>query len=115
MQNEANRFDSNDITTNKGISILSYLSILVLVPLLAAKNSPFARFHANQGLLLLILSVSSTILNGILSTVHLGWIGWIVSSVIGIFTFVCMILGIVNAAQGRAVRLPIIGNIEILH
>ena len=33
------------------MAILAYFGILVLIPILAAKDSKFARFHANQGLL----------------------------------------------------------------
>ena len=45
-------FDNQDIQNNKIMAILSYFGILVLVPILAAKESKFARFHANQGLIL---------------------------------------------------------------
>lgn len=47
-----------DAQQNKAMGILAYLSWLVLVPLLAAKNSPFARFHANQGLALAIVEIA---------------------------------------------------------
>lgn len=50
-------FDPGDIEQNKVMALLSYLGILVLVPLLAAKELRFARFHANQGLVLLIALV----------------------------------------------------------
>ena len=38
-----------DVQNNKVMAVLSYIGILVLIPILAAKESPFARFHANQG------------------------------------------------------------------
>ena len=44
----------SDVQENKVMGILAYLSFLVLIPLFAAKESPFARFHTNQGLVLAI-------------------------------------------------------------
>ena len=41
---------------NKVMAILSYFGILVLIPIFAAKDDAFARYHANQGLVLLIAS-----------------------------------------------------------
>ena len=48
------QFDKADVEQNKVMAILAYFGILVLIPILAAKDSKFARFHANQGLLLCI-------------------------------------------------------------
>ena len=45
-------YDPRDIQENRGWGILSYFGFLVLIPIFAARNSYFARFHANQGLVL---------------------------------------------------------------
>jgi uncharacterized membrane protein len=93
--------DKKDAEENKIFAVLSYLSVLVLVPLLAKKESKFAMFHAKQGLVLLI-----------------GWIaGWILSFVfigfiIDIVLIVFSIWGIVNAATGKYVKLPLIGDLS---
>ncbi|MBP9752055.1 MAG: hypothetical protein KBD19_04305 [Candidatus Moranbacteria bacterium] len=47
-------FDAKDIEENKYVAALAYLWILFLVPLLIKKESPFAQFHAKQGLVLTI-------------------------------------------------------------
>ena len=94
-------FDEKDIADNKVYAILSYIWILFLVPLLAAKESKFARFHANQGLVLFIASI----ICGIIPIV-----GWI----LGIVVLVLEIIGIVNAAQGKAKEVPIVGKIKLL-
>ena len=52
-----------DIENNKIISGLSYLGILFFLPLVAAPNSRFGKFHANQSLVLLISSVCVQILS----------------------------------------------------
>ena len=103
-------FDQADINSNKVMAILAYLSILVLIPLFAAKNSKFARFHTNQGLVLLIAGIIVNILGSIFNKIHLGFIGWLLD--VAVFVFV--IIGIINAAQGKAKELPFIGKYKIL-
>ena len=41
--------DPNDVQSNKVMAILAYFGILFLIPLLAAKESAYARYHTNQG------------------------------------------------------------------
>lgn len=101
-------FDAKDIEDNKILSLFSYLGILFLIPLLAAPNSKFARFHTNQGLVLFI----ANIIVSVIAVIPL--LGWIVGGIASIVTFVLMILGIVNAVTGKAKDLPIIGKIRIL-
>ena len=108
-------FDASDIENNKVMGILAYISILVLVPILVAKESKFARFHANQGLVLFIASIVSGIIIGILGMFpFIGWIFRLAGAAIEIITIVLMVIGIVNAANGKAKELPIIGSIKIL-
>ena len=86
----------------------------------AAKESPFARFHANQGLVLLIAEAAYGIAVAILSAIFLAislrlWL--VINTILGILWIafaVWAILGIVNAAQGEMKPLPIIGGIKIL-
>lgn len=108
-------FDRQDIQNNKAMGILAYLGILVLIPIFAAKDSKFARFHANQGLLLAIAEVGSSFICGILSRIP--WIGWTFNGLqwaVYIACTVFTILGIINAAKGQAKELPLIGKIKIL-
>ena len=105
-------FDPADIQNNKVMAVLAYIGILFLIPLLAAKDSKFARFHANQGLILFLAGIVASIASGIL--VWIPVIGWLISILLSIALLVFMILGIVNAAQGKAKELPLIGGIKIL-
>ena len=63
---------SCDVESNKAMAVLSYLGILVLVPLLGAKNSPFARFHTNQGLILCIATILYSV--AMTSNIHINFI-----------------------------------------
>ena len=101
------------------MAILAYLGILVLVPIFAAPQSKFARYHANQGLLLCIASIAFSVVYFILSAIILA-ISWrlhFIVSIIGLCGLVflaLMIIGIINAANGKAKELPVIGKFRLL-
>lgn len=99
---------ANDVEENKLISILCYFGILFLIPYLVKPDSPFVKFHSNQGLVLLIASVAL----GVVSRIP--YLGWLVGAVGGIFVFVCFIMGIINVCNGATKELPLIGKIQIL-
>ncbi|NLO09471.1 MAG: hypothetical protein GX129_06325 [Clostridiales bacterium] len=119
-------YDAKDIADNKVMALLSYLGILVLIPMFAAPNSKFTRFHVRQGFTLFLAYIGLFIVNfllGMIKTTHYVWgvpyqatpgivvfIGWL----LGIPLFILSILGIINAYQGRAKELPIIGKFKIL-
>ena len=98
-----------DAAANKGISILCYFGILLLIPLLTQPDSPFVKFHSNQGLVLLLLWVAL----GVVAAIPI--IGWIVSAVGYVFSFVCFIMGIINVCNGDTKELPLIGSIKLLN
>ena len=97
---------------NKLLAAISYIGILFLVPLLAAKDDAFARYHANQGLVLFIANIAAAIAGFILGFIPV--IGIIVAWIIRIALFVLMILGINNALKGEMKPLPLIGGIEMI-
>lgn len=108
-------FDAQDIEQNKVFAILAYISWLVLVPMFASKESKFAKFHANQGLVLAIAEIICWVVLGILRKLPL--IGWIFGIAETLFSLVCLLfalIGIINAANGRAKELPIVGKFKIL-
>ncbi len=105
-------YDAHDIENNKVFAILSYISILFVVGLIAAPKSKFARFHANQGLVLFIIETALGIVSGIV--VFIPVVSGIVSAVVGLISLVYMVIGICNSASGKAKELPVIGGISIL-
>ena len=104
-------YSADDIANNKALAILSYFNLLVLIPIFVGKNSRFATFHANQGLILAIAQLALWIVN-----IFLGWIGLIrlAKNLLSLVIAVFAIIGIVNAAQGKAKELPLIGGINFL-
>ncbi len=109
----------NDISNNKAMAVLSYIGLLVLVPILAAPKSRFARFHANQGLILLILEVIWLVASGIISAVlsiALPWLHFLAGllGIVNVLFLILMIIGIVNAANGEMKELPVIGGFQLI-
>lgn len=113
------QYHPQDIDDNKVLALFSYLGILFLIPLLAAPNSQYAKFHTNQGLILFIVEIAYAVLVTILSIIFsfipvVRTIMSIVFSIIWIIPFVFAIIGIVNTLNGKAKELPLIGKYRIL-
>ena len=101
---------TNSNSQNKALAIIGYIvPILFFIPLLTdAKNDPFAKFHTNQQLNLLIFWVAINLVNII---PLLGQLVFLVGIVVG---FVLMIMGVMNAANNRQKELPLIGKFQLI-
>lgn len=111
--------DKADVEANKVMAILSYLGILVLIPIFGAKESKFARFHANQGLILCLAAIGYSVAYSILSSIILAisWRLYFLVSILGFLSLVFLVLaviGIINAANGQTKELPVIGKYRII-
>ena len=118
--NTTGEFDPNDISQNKAMAVLSYLAILVLIPILAAPESKFARYHANQGLTLFITEIAYVIVESVLGLIFglIPVVGGILNGILGLVHIVFLVwaaLGIINAANGEAKELPLIGKFSELY
>lgn len=100
-------YTPEDIEKNKTMAGLAYL--LFFLPLIACPESEYARFHANQSLLLLILGIAGNVILGIIPV-----IGWMLLPVFGLGVLALFIMGLVNGFGGKAKRLPLIGRFDIL-
>lgn len=105
-----------DIAGNKGMSALAYFGVLVLIPLFLRKDSEFARFNINQGLVLMFIEVAANLINKVCAAYIPGISGAVgfLRFIIWVVCIVLSIIGIVNAAKGRYKKLPIIGGIKLL-
>jgi len=111
-------FDPKEAAEFKIHAILCYLGIFFIIALIVGKDSKFCKFHVNQGIVLFILvligSVISTVLSFVLAVIGLGFIGWLLSSVVGLYALANLVYAAININQGKSKQLPIIGNIRIL-
>ena len=108
----------SDVERNKVFAIIAYF--IFFVPLIAAKDSPYAKYHANQGFIIFLLSVAVYILFGIITAVLLPafLFNFGIVSLFSGLSFLCSmgilvlaIFGIVNAAKGEMKPVPIVGNL----
>jgi uncharacterized membrane protein/ribosomal protein L32 len=131
---KAEGYCENDIKDNKIFALLSYIGPLFLVPVLAAPKSKYARFHANQGLVLFLAEIIIALplraldwVNGFIFgnfPLFNGWLSFVpavigaaislVGLVVGMLALVLAVIGVINAFQGKANELPFIGKMRIL-
>lgn len=107
QQAQDNTYAPEDIEKNKTMAGLSYL--LFFLPLITCPESRYAKFHANQALLLLITGIAGSMILSIIPVV-----GWMLLPFFGVGVFVLGIMGLVNGFGGKAKRLPLIGKSTIL-
>lgn len=124
-------FDPRDVEANKIYAVLSYFSILFFIPLVVCPNSRYARFHSNQGLILLILSVLLNIAKDIVNTVigavftvssygysYTNWFGVVLQTIIGtaagLVIAVMFVIGVYNAYRGVVKELPLVGGFRLI-
>lgn len=119
-KDKTHEFDPEDIEANKMMGMIAYLSWLVLIPIFAARNSKFARYHANQGIVLAIIETGyillSAVVNSIVYEISLKY-GTLVSTILtlcGMILVILAVIGIVNALKGKAKEIPAFGSIKIL-
>ena len=69
-----------------------------------------------QGFVLFLFGIAVSLATFIISIIPV--VGWILGPIIGfvasVFELILMIMGIINAAQGQAKELPLIGKIILL-
>ena len=112
---EALEVNAEDADSNKVFGILAYLSFLCFVPIIVAKDSPYAKYHANQGLVLFLCEVAAIIVTSALVFIpFVGIIVYFLHLILSLLFLVLSVLGIINAAAGKCVPLPVIGGIKLI-
>lgn len=102
--------DPQDAEKNVIIAILSYLPLLCFLPLIAARNSRFAMFHANQGIALFLVALALNLIGFVVPI-----IGWLFVIPFGnLAAFILAVIGMVGAYRKEMNPLPVIGSLEIL-
>lgn len=106
-------YHPDDIAANRGMAVLCYFGLLLLIPYLRRKDSPYVRFHLNQGLIMLIVSVVSQGVERVLNN-HFGMVGSLSAMVLSLVVFALFLMGVIRAASGKAKELPFVGQFRLL-
>lgn len=112
-QNQTTSSNEADVSQVRLFGILGYIfPILFFLSLVTdAKDNTFAKYHANQQLLLLLFLIIGNTAASILTVIL---IGLLLYPVVWIFGLVCMVMGIMNVVNDRQKPLPLIGTITTL-
>ena len=119
---------AEDIEQNRPMAVLAYMGPFVVVPLIFARESAFARFHANQGLLLFLLEFGLWSINWVLSFLFMPTVplpssgffgalfhlyGFAAGVIWAVFALLALV-GILHAIAGVDDKLPVIGHFRIV-
>ena len=92
-------------TRVKVVGAMSYLWVLILVPLLRRNEDPFIKYHLKQGVILLLLWVL------IPYVLQIPLLGWILGAVLFAATIILWVIGMTNVIRGKETPLPIVGKL----
>ena len=86
---------------NTAMAVVAY--ILFFVPLLTdAKHDPFVKYHVKQGLVVFLIGIAVAVLSPFI---------WMISWILQLGLLVLVVLGIVNALNGKQEPLPVVGGL----
>ena len=111
------QFDNNDIMKNTNNALLAYFGPFIIIPLLKARTSKFAMFHACQALMnmalgFLYFTVAPLIL-GLIPDILLILLILPYLFFLAIFP-IGWVVGIINAYKGKAKTLPLSGRVDLM-
>ncbi len=86
------------------MAIMSYISVLCLIPILTKEKDEFVKFHAKQGLVLFIGEVATWIVFIIVPFL------WFLGNLLGIFWLALSVIGIVNVVNKKKKEVPLVGK-----
>jgi fumarate reductase subunit D len=93
----------DDVLEGKVIAILSYLSILCIIPLLFKRSNLFVLTHSKQGLVIFVAEVAIFILHIILGM-------WFLK--LGMFILLTLsFIGLLAVLRGQYIQMPIVSSI----
>ena len=99
----SNTYEDPQVLEGKSFAVLSYLSILCIIPLILKKDNPFVLAHSKQGLVIFVGQVAVLIASILLGP----WVFRLGMFVLWVFAFI----GILAVLQGRLIKFPVISSI----
>lgn len=106
----ASTFSPEDVQKNSVPVILGYLiPLLFFLPIVSDRNSLFCKFHANQQFTWFLLTAVLGVVKNIIKIFPI--IGGIIGSVLGIAQLAVAVALMYGASQGKALKLPFIGDL----
>ena len=104
---DAMRTKARESVENQRLSVLSYIWPLAVIPLVMRNKDDFARYHSNQGLVLLMAMGLGSVAASVIGSGALG-------GIVELYGLFCTVKGISNVLRGKKEPLPFIGGIKLL-
>ena len=115
VKDSSKKFDKKDINENKAMAALSY--ILAPIPYFLDNKSKWVRYHAIQGMNLLMIFLILSLILSIINNLFLGpfvFVATILRTTLNVFGAIYAITGIVNVCNGEAKELPLINKFKLI-
>ncbi len=93
---------SDKSSRSRIMALLSYLGILVFVPLVANRNDEYVNFHARQGLIIWALGIFTIFI------LYIPGIGKLIFSFMAMMVAIYSLLGIISVLLYKAWKLPVV-------
>lgn len=90
------------------MALISYISVLCLIPLIFDENDPYVRFHARQGVILWIWGVLA------IFSLHLPGIGGFIFSASAIMITLMSLYGMLSVLLSKNWRLPFLARLATI-
>ena len=112
FKSHTKEFTKEQIEKGKVMSLLSYLSVLVLIPYFTEKTNPYVKFHAKQGINIFIYEAIFAAADAFISPISafFGFITYVGSLALA----VCSIIGLVFVLTDEAKEIPFLDKISIV-
>lgn len=91
----------------RGMAALGYVGALCVIPLVFARDSQFAQYHAKQGLVLAIIGFILNLVAGLLWRIPFGGLLVMIAAVV---LLVVSIKGILKALNGEKYEIPVVSE-----
>jgi uncharacterized membrane protein len=98
------RSSNKEILEGKVIAVLSYLSILCILPLIFKRDNHFVLFHGKQGFVIFLGQVAAFVLHTI---PIFQWVWQFSIFIFGVISF----LGILAVLKGQYLKIPVISDL----
>jgi len=107
------KYEYINASNPKSLIVSAWSYLIFFLPLLICPKDKFARYHANQGLLVLLFSLISY---AVAVGLYFVWspLAIVLVPLIFLTSVIYITIGINNASEGRVERLPFIGKITII-
>lgn len=129
-EDSTKEFTKKDAKDNLVMALLSYLGVFALIPYFLEKDSKFVRYHAIQGMNLMLVWLVYSVFSSLFSLIRVSrtfyyygyawgsvkvtpW--WVTTPIwiLGLLVGALSLIGIVYVVQGKAKALPLIDKIKV--